>query len=406
MSTLKHRSFAWMVGGQFISTIGNNFYVLAIYWYVLKLTHSHVDVLLIGLAQTLPVVGSLVWGVWIDRWNKRTVMMVSDWARFGVAGLLAAFTLGMARPPVIILFILVLVLRSLGTFFSPAASSLMPQLIPPEKLNEASGMIHAFTGVASLVGVALGGVLMMWIGPPLLFALDAMTFIVSVVSLLFVNPTAPAAPDPDSRETFFQSWRIGFAMLWRSLWIRRLLFVAALLNLVLVPLEMILPQWVHGPLHGNASMLGWLNAVFLLGYVGGAIAISWTQRWSSSVVLGLSMAGLGVLTAGFGQAVVVPWPYLVATSIGITMGIMESTVTGVMMRAIPEKYRGRIWSSFSGFVNLITPLGMVGTEWILASWGMPLLFGVIGILAVVVSLSFLIPTPEPTPDALESQYAL
>ncbi len=406
MSTLKHRSFTWLVGGQFISTIGDNFYVLAIYWYVLKLTHSHVDVLLIGLAQTVPVVGSLFWGVWIDRWNKRTVMIVSDWARFGVAGLLAAFTLSVARPPVVILFILVFVLRTLGTFFNPAASSLMPQLVPSDQLNDASGISKALTGGASLIGVALGGVLMMWMGPPLLFALDAGTFIVSVVTLLFVKPAEPIGTDSGARESFFESWRIGYAVLWRSLWMRRLLVVAGLLNLVLVPLEMVLPQWVHGPLHGNASALGWLNAVFLLGYVGGALSTPWTQRRSAAAVLGMSMAVLGALTAGFGQAVVMPWPYIVAGTIGITMGIIESTVTGVMMRAIPERYRGRVWSSFSGFVNLITPLGMAGTELILASWGMPLLFGGIGVLALVVSFSFLIRTPEPTADALESSHAL
>lgn len=123
-------------------------------------------------------------------------------------------------------------------------------------------------------------------------------------------------------------------------------------------------------------------------------------------MLGLSTAGLGILTATFGQVVVVPWPYVVAAAIGVAMGIMESTITGVMMRAIPERYRGRAWSSFSGFVNLITPMGMIGTELILAKWGMPWLFGVIGILTVVVSLSFLIRTAEPTPDALETSYGL
>lgn len=258
-----------MVGGQFVSTIGDNFYILAIYWYVLNLTHSHLDVLLIGLAQTLPVVGSLFWGVWIERWDKRWVMMVSDWTRFGVAGTLAALTIGVAHPPIIVLFVLVFVLRSLGTFFGPAASSLMPQLVPSDHLGDASGMIKAVTGVASLIGVALGGVLMTWLGPPLLFLLDAGTFLVSVASLFFVQVKAVKHPESRDREPFFQSWRMGYAVLWRSGWIRRLLIVAGLLNLVLVPLEMILPQWVHGPLRGNASMLGWLNAIFLLGYVGG-----------------------------------------------------------------------------------------------------------------------------------------
>ncbi len=96
-----------------------------------------------------------------------------------------------------------------------------------------------------------------------------------------------------AREPFFQSWRSGNVMLWQSLWLRRLLVAAGLLSLVLVPLEMILPQWVHGPLHGNASTLGWLNAAFLLGYVGGALSTSWTQRRPSAVVLGTGMALLG-----------------------------------------------------------------------------------------------------------------
>lgn len=63
MYVLRHRSFAWLMAGQFVSTIGDNFYVMAIYWYVIRLTHSPWAVLWIGVAQPLPTVASLFWGV-------------------------------------------------------------------------------------------------------------------------------------------------------------------------------------------------------------------------------------------------------------------------------------------------------------------------------------------------------
>ncbi len=402
MHTLKHRSFAWMVMGQFVSTIGDNFYVLAIYWYVLTLTHSHWDILLVGLAQTLPAIGSLFWGVWIDQWNKRHVMITSDLLRFTVAASLAAVTLGMARPSMFLVFLLVFILRSLGTFFGPAANSLMPALVPEDQLTEASGLAHAVSGSASLIGVALGGVLIALVGPPILFALDSLTFLISVGSLLGVHTTERGLTSAERALSFVRSWKVGFQMLWQSLWIRRLLLAASLFNLVLVPLEMILPQWVHGPLHGNAATLGWLNAVFLIGYVCGALMVPWTKRWPASRVIGWSFAALGLFTVVFGQVVINPWPYLIVLVLGMTMGIVEATVTGMLMRVIPERYRGRTWSSFSGIINLITPLGMVAAEVIIAHWGMPILFLSIGGLVVVLSLTFVIPVAPPTLETMES----
>lgn len=395
---LKNRDFLFLMVGQFVSTIGNNFYLLAIYWYVLELTHSHWDVLATGLAQTLPAVGSLFWGVWIDRWRKLSVMMWSDFMRFVVAGTLACVTLLMAHPPMVILFLLVFALQSLGTVFGPAASSLLPSLVPTAEITSASGLSHAMTGAASLIGVSLGGILMVLIGPGLLFGLDAATFLVSIASLLLIH--VRETPQRILPESFLSSWKTGFQILWGSLWMRRLLIVAAMLNLVLVPLEMVLPQWVRGPLRGSAETLGWINATFLVGYVLGALLVEWTKRWSPSRIIGIAFALLGVMTGIFGQVTAGPLPYVIAGSLGIAMGVVESTITGTLMQTIPEQYRGRTFSSFSGVINLIAPVGMAGTEFIIAKLGMPVLFLIIGILVAALSLIFAIPVTVPTKDSL------
>ncbi|WP_053959614.1 MFS transporter [Sulfobacillus thermosulfidooxidans] len=394
-----NRRWMLLMTGQFVSSVGNNFYTLAIYWYVLTITHSRVDVLWIGLAQTLPAVGSLFWGGLIDRFDRRFLIIVSDLGRFVLGSLLFWLTSSIERPSIGILFVVVFVLKSLGTIFGPSLMAFIPTLISSDQLPSATGIFKAISGLASLVGVAMGGILMALYGPSTLFGIDALTFLVSLASLLLIRTSGPIRTT-NTDVPLWSAWKTGIRVLWRSLWIRRFVLVAMMANLVLVPLEMVLPQWVHGPLKGTPMTLGWLNTAFLVGFIVGAVMVGWAQRWPTARVLGWAFAGMGALVVLFGQVTAIPLPYAIAAGIGTTIGLVESLVTSSLLAAIPEKVRGRAFSSYSGILNLMTPVGMGLTELIIGWLGIAALFAGAGSMVLLLSLMFLIPAQPPTSEAM------
>ncbi|PSR27911.1 MAG: hypothetical protein C7B46_19210 [Sulfobacillus benefaciens] len=394
-----NRPFLFLITGQFVSSVGNNFYTLAIYWYVLAVTHSRFDVLVIGMTQTLPAVGSLFWGGLIDRFDRRLLMIVSDGGRFGVAAFLFGVTHWVAHPSIWLLGAMVLLLKSLGTLFGPSASAFLPTMIADDQIAAATGLFKAATGVASLIGVSVGGILMAVYGPPTLFALDSLTFVVSVLSIVLIRAVGPVMAS-SKRVSLRSAWKTGLRVLWGALWIRRFVVVAMMANLVLVPLEMVLPQWVQGPLRGTPTTLGWLNTAFLVGFIGGAVTVAWTRRWPVARVMGLAFFGMGALVLTFGQVTGAPWPYGVAGGIGVTIGWVESLVTAALLEAIPDALRGRALSTYSGLLNLMTPVGMGMTELVVVRWGIPVLFGAAGTLVMILSFLFLIPADQPTAEVL------
>lgn len=169
--------------------VGNNFYLIALPWYVLQLTGSKYDLTLTGVVQTLPGLAGLFIGVLVDRWNKRRTMIVADFLRGIVA--LALFSITIfhvvnSRNFMIILFLIPLA-ELIGTVFYPAQMSLMPKIVPNSQMDKAMAWNQSGSSVAGIAGLFGGGTILSLLGAPFMFAFNGLSYIVSSVSLFFVR---------------------------------------------------------------------------------------------------------------------------------------------------------------------------------------------------------------------------
>ncbi|MHB8556046.1 MAG: MFS transporter, partial [Candidatus Dormibacteria bacterium] len=203
LAPLRHRGFRLLVVGQLTSNLGDAFYAVALPWYVLA---NHGGVLLLGsvlAAYGIPrTVLLVVGGHASDRWRPWTVMMAADTVRALVVAALAVVAVsGPANA-----FALVPIAAVLGAgegMFLPGSFAIVPSLLPGEDLQAGNGLASSGTQLATLVGPAIGGVLVALLGPSPAFALDAMSFVVSAVTLSGVRAVerlglapagGPAAP--------------------------------------------------------------------------------------------------------------------------------------------------------------------------------------------------------------------
>jgi predicted MFS family arabinose efflux permease len=310
LAPLRHRGFRLLAGGQLASNVGDSFYAVALPWYVLA---EHGGAILLGIvlvAYGVPRTALVVVGGHAsDRWHPWTVMMSTDAARaLAVAALAVAAAAGPARA--VVLVPIAAVLGAGEGLFMPGSFAIVPALLPDQDLQAGNALTSAGTQLATLVGPAAGGAMVAFLGPAPAFALDAVSFVISAVSLADIRATrrTPArpvaaaahvspAPEPPaaasrmaeappdaSRAAAGGPTLRSVLRSERALQIGLLVTVAANLGSGGTD-EVALPSLAHGPLHAGAGGFGALIAAFGAGALAGTIMAGQAGRLRRPAVL-------------------------------------------------------------------------------------------------------------------------
>lgn len=281
LAPLRHRGFVFLLAGQSVSNIGGLFYVVALPWYVLA---SHGGVVLLGTvlaAYGIPRTAlMLIGGHASDRWRPWTVMIAADCVRAAaVAALAVVVALGPAQA--IVLVPISAVIGAATAFFLPAVFASTPALLPAEYLQGGNAMLIAAGQIAGLVGPAAGGAVVAVLGPSPAFAIDAASFVVSVLTLVGVRsamraghsvkasrdghgaPRAGAAEGKPTLRAILRSERVAQVIL--------LVLIAANLGSGGID-EVGLPSLARGTLHAGARGYGFLLAAAAAGALIGTLA--------------------------------------------------------------------------------------------------------------------------------------
>lgn len=368
LAPLRHRSFRFLVAGQFASNLGDACYAVALPWYVLA---EHGGPLLLGTvlaAYGVPRTAALAFGGHAsDRWRPWTVMMGSDAVRaICTAALAAAAALGPART--VILVPIAVVLGAGEGLFLPGSFAIVPTLLPDADLQAGNALTSGGTQLAMLAGPALGGALVALAGLAPAFAIDAASFVVSAATLAGVRsaqarapvalgtPVAPAepvpaaAPAPAPMPAPVPAGEPGAPAptLRRLLRSQRVLQVMLLVtiaaNLGSGGVEGVaIPSLAHGPLHTSATGYGALIAAFAAGALLGTVGAGQGHRARRPAIV----ASAAYLAEALFLAVV---PYLggvvlVGTALAVT-GVMNGFGNVVMItvfqRWAPPDLLGRL----------------------------------------------------------------
>lgn len=396
MSILRNRHFTILSFGLLVSVVGNNFFKIALPWYVYSTTGSKLDLALTGIFQTLPGILGLFVGVFVDRWRKRETMIWTNIIRGLICVLL--YVVVFLHPPLIILLILVMLLEIVGTFYIPAENAFLPFILPTEELTSAMGLIQSIAALARLFGILLGGVLISLVGAQLLFLLDAMTFGVALISLLFVrvNETVPPLT---KKASFAREWLDGVRAVISFKVLLRIVFVTTLTGCVLAPLDIVMTAWVKGPLHGTGPMLGMINASLIVGImVGGLLLGHINKRMPLKTILTLSLVVAGVSMSVIGLIANMYWAMAFGVIVGFSMGIFNGSIFAMALHVIPEQMRGRMFSIINSISVLAVPLGMALYGWMMVYVPLEWIYVLMGVPTLLSGLSFLLPLKDKITD--------
>lgn len=395
---LFNRNFFLLWQGQLVSQIGSQAFFIPMMFWVKHATGSATLMGLLMMAANLPaVILGPIGGTFADRYSRRRIMIFCDVLN-GIAVLTLAilmFTAPNARETILIsLFIVSIVVAIAGSFFRPAITAAIPDIVPKTKIAAANSLNQSSVQIATFVGQGAGGVLFQLLGAPLLFLIDGITYLFSAVSEFFITiPQAIPGKSPKWQETLnsFKTDTVeGFRYLWQRKGMRTLFAAATFLNFFGMPFLVLFPFYVEDFLNVGADWFGFLLAACgvgsLLGYtLAGTIQISGKTRSklliTSLILMSLGFAGLGMIFV----------PLIALTLVflqGLLSGFFNINVMTILQITTSSEIRGRVFGLLSTLAGGLAPiaLGLSGIVADLTGHNIPLIFMVCGASLVTLSV--------------------
>ncbi len=384
-----NRDYLLLWSGQTISSIGSGVSELAFPLLVLALTHSPAQAGIAGALRTLPYfIFTLPGGALIDRWNRKWVMILCDAGRaVSLASIPVAFALGDLT--IMQLYLVSLVEGSLYVFFDLAETASLPRIVPREQLPAAISQNQVAFGITTLLGPPLGGVLYTF-GRITPFLADALSYLVSVLSLLFMQTRFQLERVSAPRRLWVEMTE-GMKWLWQRPILRTMAFLNSgwsafgfgfsLLVIVLAQRQQVSPPFIGliFAVGGCASILGAIIAPFLqkrLRYGHSIIGLWWLYVlvWLL-LVLAFTPFVLGAIVALF---------FLVDSTYNIVQ-------FSYRLALIPDELQGRVNSAFRLISYGFRPVGVALTGTLMQFVGIvptALTYAVIlALLALITSLN-------------------
>jgi MFS family permease len=378
--------------GQTISNLGTSFTQFALPLLVFKLTGSALNLAITMAATFLPyLLFGLVIGAWVDRVDRKKLMIATDIARAAVIASIPLLA-SMDRLSVEWIYVVSFLSTTLSICFSSAEFAAIPSLVPKnnaEAMVSANGRIQASYSAAAVIGPLLAGALVAFISIPLLLLVDAASFLLSALSLAIIRLSFNL-DEPRAKTSIREDVVEGLRYVLSHPVLRNISAMMALVNLVGTTAFAQLVYFGKERLHATDSEIGLLFAADSLGVVVLSLAAGpLRKRWRfSTVALGALMLS-GALTIVF-AVVPVYWIALPLWGLISGLGILFNINTGSLRQAIvPNHLLGRVISIAMVLAWSANPIGAVlgglAIEW---THDVALIYAVVGVLTVLIPFCF------------------
>ena len=356
-----------LISAETLSSIGNQIAAVAIPILVLEYTQSPIATGIANMGNVIPIIiAALIGGRAIDRFNARTLSITSDVLSFlSVLALPLAITHFTQLSPAWI-FLLVFA----GALFDPTGVAARQTLVPAlarrgdqslEKINTIRGGLE---NGADFIGPTLGVALIGLIGILNTFFINAISFLISAILVLFSVPTNTQTEKNTEKTDFL----VGFQFIWRNPQLRLLSLMGMALNFIVLPyLGLLLPVLTTQVLH-TPVLLGISMSVFGGCATIGAFSFSKINKYFSRSTI--YFGGIFLTALSIGLTGIFPQPALIvilAGFAGLLLGAGNPLEQTILQEQTPEPIMGQVFTVFSATRFAIGPIGLLlagfGTEW-------------------------------------------
>ncbi|HSQ41286.1 MAG TPA: MFS transporter [Fibrobacteraceae bacterium] len=359
MGAFTHRNFRLYFAGQVVSLVGTWMQNIAQSWLVYRLTGSSAMLGLVGFVSQIPVLMlTPVGGNLADRWNRRRLLVATQGVSLFLAFILALLTLtGWIR--VWQIPVLAVLLGIVNAFDMPTRQSFVVEMVGKTDLHQAIAYNATAFNAARLIGPAVAGVLVAWIGEGWCFFVNGVSFLAVIASLLAMR-MPPWKPPKHSRNDWSEALQ-GFHYVRQTLRVRAVVVLLAVSSVMGTFFMVLMPVISCDILHGDSrtqgilmasSGLGALLSALQLTRVHGAPDPDFIERriaWSSIC--------FGLCLAAFAFSRNLHLSMLLLVGVGFCMVGMVARVNTLLQTLVPDHLRGRVMAIHAMAFLGMTPFG-------------------------------------------------
>ena len=365
LQLLRRRDFALLWFGGLVSIAGDWVLRAALPYFVYQRTGSTVATAGMIVAELAPgVLLGLVAGVFVDRWDRKRVLVVGNLLEAASVALLLLVPDG---GWIGLVFVAAVIQASVAAFAMPAEGALLPTLVEAEDLVPANALNALNNRLGRLIGLPLGGTLLGLLGLRGVVVGDCLTFLVAA-AMIGAIATPPATPPPDDAgaaeearsawASFWSEWRDGMRIVVHDRTVGILFVVLGLMTFGGTMLDPLNAPWVRDVLHQGPQVYAWLMTTHAASGIAGTLLVGGVGRSLTPRVLmgwGSVIAGLLLLVRFNIPSVALAFALSVPN--GITSVASAVGVETLIQQTVRPEHRGRIFGALGASGALLSLLG-------------------------------------------------
>jgi DHA3 family macrolide efflux protein-like MFS transporter len=422
----KFRDYIFFFSGQQISILGSSIVSFALIWWLTETTNSE---LMLGLASLCSLGPFLLVapfsGVIADRVKRKPLLLTVDSLQSLFTVILTIIFMvyfipniddptAIANKTLLIACVFVtLGLRgAMQAFHSPAVNAMVPSMVPQKHLSRVNGASYLVSGIISVIGPAIGALLLNIIDISLIMWLDIITFAIAVIPLIIIK--IPSVQKVEGKQpTFFAQFKEGINVMKEIRGLLAIMIGATLINFFFSPIGTLLPLFVSkvhlGTKGDYALVIGLLQAGTILGGLFMTFFKGFKKKIRAIVIC--------VTILFLGEALLITVPSTINARfvlIGIILfltiipnAMANTTFNTALQVIVPKEKMGRVFSVVMVMAMAITPLGNFLSGLIGEYLPMGILFTISAILGIISFLSIYLFSPARYLDnVIEQRIAL
>ena len=392
--SLQHRNFQLFFAGQLVSLIGTWMQSTAQLWLVYRLTKSAALLGVFGFANQLPIL-LLAWlgGYVGDRYNRHRAVILTQAAAMILAFLLAALTLTGVIQVWEVIGIAFLV-GVVNAFDVPIRQAFLVQMVGKEDLPNAIALNSSIFNGARVIGPAIAGFAIAWVGEGWCFFLNGVSFLAVIGALLAMRLARAAHPVQEG--SALKKLADGFRFAMKDVPIRSVLLLLSVLSLLGLQYSVFLPIFANDILLGGARTMGFLMSSAGVGALIGALhfaartSYKGLARWIAATS---SVCSVGLIL--FSQSRIFWFSVVVLFFVGFSATVQMAATNTIVQRRVPDELRSRVMAVYATMFMGVQPIGALLAGLVAKHIGAPLTLGIFGLVLAVAAIIFFVRTVLP-----------
>jgi DHA3 family macrolide efflux protein-like MFS transporter len=356
----------------------------ALVWWLTELTGSATVLATATMVAMVPeiILGPIA-GAYVDRWNRKRVMIAAD-TFIALASLWLAYQFWAGTMQVWYVYVVMLVRSFGGMFHYPAMTASTTLMVPNKHLSRLAGANQTLNGTLSIVAPVLGALLMSLMDLHFVMLVDVGTAMLAVLPLIFVF-----IPQPEKKEgtgnpaSIWSDIKDAFHYLrgWKGM--MAIIGLAMIFKIALTPAFSLLPLLVQEHFNGGAGEYSAVEAAAGVGIlVGGLLLSVWGgfKKKVYSIMLGLFGIGVGIFLLGMLPGGAIQSAVMLVFFIGLMVPIVDGPLMALLQGTIAPEMQGRVFSLAGSLFMLTSPVGLAIAGPVSDAFGLQVWYLAAGIL--------------------------